>query len=158
MRLIVQPRKFIVRGEKQKTGNKPQTMSNKRKTGTVLSKWIQPQWWHDTARNKDLHTYSSGNNGRTLFCPGGTVVKQLGRPYRPRTNLYTCEKTICYTKRVCRVETRWQRAPKTRANTLSTDTEEYYILYAEMEEGFTRVVQPAKLSHAENSSVNNLES
>jgi len=42
MRLIVQPRKFIVRGEKQKTGNKPQTMSNKRKTGTVLSKWIQP--------------------------------------------------------------------------------------------------------------------
>ena len=27
-----------------------------------------------------------------------------------------------------------------------------------MEEGFTRVVQSAKLSHAENSSVNNLES
>lgn len=47
---------------------------------------------------------------------------------------------------------------KTRAYTLSTDMAEYYILYVEREERFTRVVPLAKLSHAENSSVNNLES
>ena len=56
---------------------------------------------------------------------------------------------------------RWDtltRAPKTRAHTLSTDMAEYYILHAEREERFARVEPLAKLSHAENSSVNNLES
>ena len=65
---------------------------------------------------------------------------------------------MCLTERVCRVETRWQHAPKTRAKTLSTDMAEYYILYGEREERLTRVAPLAKLSHAENSSMNNLES
>lgn len=43
MRLIVQPRKLIVRSEKHNTCDKPQTMSNKRKTGIVLSTSTEPQ-------------------------------------------------------------------------------------------------------------------